>query len=315
VADPAGKLAGADESEAVALLLAGFYARTYSRLLGLEVAERDLIGPLAAIAGKLRRSGAPRRLEIPAVAGLRELQRRAGRYRRSAGLLQRLRTIHGVAGRLRLLRDADLRLIDLGADDGALLDLLLGRGWKRLLVGVDPSVGSTRCWARGNGTAHLVPTLGDAGAIAEGFGMALTSFSLHHIQPQALTPSLRELARLLRPGGTLLVLEDDPDVPALAQTAFDGLYARLPSSARELVLCVNDYWANVAVYGRHHGDQVHGFRTIAGWLRLLRPHGFTPVRHRRTGFNLGRLHGVPSCAFLVRMVEPPNPRRSQTLKG
>lgn len=311
MADPVGELDDADEAEAVALLLAEFYAHTYSRLLDIDLAEWELSRPLATIAHALRNSSARRPLDVPKLTRIQDIRCRADRYRRSAGLVQRLRAVREVAGRLWMLRDADLRLIDLGADDGALLDLVLGRGWKRLLVGVDPAVASMRSWTREHGVAHLVRTLQDAAAIAERFGMALTSFSLHHIEPEALTPTLRRLWRLLQPAGALLVVEDDPDVAAHASSAFDRRYARLSPGGRELVLRVNDYWANVVIYGRHHGDQVHGFRTLAGWLALLRFCGFTEVGHRRAGFNPDRLHGVPSCGLLVNVGEPgANARRS-----
>lgn len=296
--DPQDEL-GEDEPATVVALLADFYAQTYCRLLGIDLAERELTRPLAAIADALRSSSASRPLDVPGLTQLHEIRRRAGRYRSSASLIQRLRAIRSLTGRLGMLRDADLRLIDLGADDGALVDLILGRGWKRLLVGVDPAVMSTRSWAREDGAAYLVRTLHEAGDIAGHFGLALTSFSLHHIQPGLLIPTLRQLSGLLRPGGALLVLEDDPEAPEDASRGFDRRYACLSPYGRELLLRVNDYWANVVIYRRHYGDQVHGFRTVAGWLELLRHCRFTQVVHRRMGFNHGRLHGVPSCALLV----------------
>jgi hypothetical protein len=299
VDDPAGRAGKVDEPEAVAVLLAGFYTHTYACLLGVELGERELARPLAAIARGLDRCGMPRRLDVVAPKWIGEVRHGAERYRRTAGLIQRLRALRGPAGRLTGLRDADLRLIDLGADDGALLDLLLSRGWKRLLVGVDPAAVRPRSWRREYGVVHLVQTLQDAGAITERFGVALASFTLHHIEPEALGTVLGQLSALLRPEGRLMLLEDDPDVPARLPTRFDRGYAELSPRGRQLALRVNDYWANVMVYERDHADQVHGFRTLAGWLRLLGRHGFVHLGHHRTGFNTRRLHGLPSCALYL----------------
>jgi hypothetical protein len=314
VADLARQVAGAGESEAVAVLLARFYAHTYSGLLGVELAEQELVRPLTLIARALCNRSVPRRLDVLEPAWIHEIRCRAERYRRSAGLIQRLRALRGMTGRLTGLRDADVRLLDLGADDGVLVDLLLGRGWKRLLVGVDPSVATPRSWTREQGAVHLVPTLQEAGAISERFSVALASFTFHHMQPGMLTTALRQLSLLLRPAGTLMVLEDDPNVPAQMATPFDYGYADLSTRGRELALRVNDYWANVMVYDRDHADQVHTFRTVGGWLRLLRRYGFARVDHRRIGFNVQRLHGLP-CAALYMIVSDSASRPLKVSQG
>jgi hypothetical protein len=289
----------------IASLLASYYAQSYRRLLGVDLAERDLIAALEAIACAFRGSAAPEALEIPSVPGMHELRRRAHRHRCSVAPIQRLRAFRGVEGRLGMLRDADLRLAEVGSDDGVLLDLIFGQGRKRLLVGIDPVVKTTRSWARDHGRAHLVRTLEEAHAITQHVGMAWSSFTLHHVQAGLLTKLLNQLADLLWPGGLLFVLEDDPGAPDGTPTPFDRQSAQLSPGERQLMLSVNDYWANVVVYGRGHDDQVHGFRDAPGWIQLLHRCGFSGERYQRLGFNLRRLHGVPSCAILVRVCDRP----------
>lgn len=307
VAKPRGGLGRAEMSE-VTSLLATFYEQTYADLLGVHGVAKALHGTLAEIATAVDRECIAFRLEIPRGLPIDALQRRADRYRREAGLFERLRAFQTLGDHLRWLHDSVSSLVDLGADDGAMLAAMLGRGWKRLFVGVDPRAMTHQQWGNGNGSAHLVRSLEEAMAINRCYGAAWVAFTLHHIQPAALRRTLLGLSRLLASDGRLFLLEDNPDPPAHAPLEIDHRYASLSERGRALVLRVNDYWSNVIVYGRGHDDQVHGFQAASGWIGLLESCGFHYLTSHETGFNLRRLHGVPSSAIVAsRIVTIPLP--------
>jgi len=95
------------------------------------------------------------------------------------------------------------RVLEIGPGVGVLLKKLLDAGYDA--VGVDASPPMLRySRARGlsvAGVSFLLPTRGEV------FDMAVALFTLHHWGDHG--PSLREVKRVLRPGGYFLVVEAD----------------------------------------------------------------------------------------------------------
>jgi SAM-dependent methyltransferase len=88
------------------------------------------------------------------------------------------------------------RVLEVGAGDGELAEHLRRQGYD--VVAIDPAASTP--------AVEQVALL-DLDAPAAGFDAALAIVSLHHVEP--LPESFEHLARLVRPGGTLVVDEFD----------------------------------------------------------------------------------------------------------
>ncbi len=111
-----------------------------------------------------------------------------------------------IARELRPWAGDQRRFLDLGCGTGEFAaDFPPGR-----YVGVDPSTGYLRFAGRNRPGAYLASS-GESLALAEAsFDAALVCGVLHHLSDYVARSALAELARVLRPGATVLVLEDIP---------------------------------------------------------------------------------------------------------
>jgi ubiquinone/menaquinone biosynthesis C-methylase UbiE len=106
----------------------------------------------------------------------------------------------------------DQHVLDVGCGTGYLARLLaraVGPGGR--VVGIDPSASMVEYAARkADGASNLKLQLGTAESLpfpSEQFDVVVTSLMLHHLPEDLRVPALREMYRVLRPGGTLLVAE------------------------------------------------------------------------------------------------------------
>jgi SAM-dependent methyltransferase len=97
-----------------------------------------------------------------------------------------------------------VRLLEIGAGDGALARVLAQAGYEVLAIDPEPAGADVRQVA-----------LHELGEPAASFDAAVAITSLHHVEP--LEESLRRLAQLLEPGGVLVV--DEFDVAAFDERA------------------------------------------------------------------------------------------------
>jgi ubiquinone/menaquinone biosynthesis C-methylase UbiE len=131
-------------------------------------------------------------------------------------------------------RDQPLRLVDLGCGTGRFLDLVK-QAWPRLpLLGLDLSEAyirharrHLRRWAR----IDLLVANAEAIPAPDNSVDAVTSiFMVHELPPQVRRVVVKECARVLKPGGRLILLDslqrgDEP--------AYDGLLERFPQNYHE----------------------------------------------------------------------------------
>jgi ubiquinone/menaquinone biosynthesis C-methylase UbiE len=129
-----------------------------------------------------------------------------------AVLRERARDVLRRSGLSRHLPDQGL-LLDLGAGTGHLSEAVMRRMPGRRCVAVDAAYAPPPRLAARMRHREFVAISGDGARLpfADGcFDAAWIGFVLHHMPPDEQLRVLAEAARVIRPGGTLVLLEDTP---------------------------------------------------------------------------------------------------------
>ena len=117
------------------------------------------------------------------------------------------------------------RVLDLGCGTGTLLLRLASRVPGARIAGVDADPAMLR-QAQAKATAagislNLAPAWADALPFADGsFDVVLSSLFFHHLQPNDKRRSLREVLRVLRPGGRVLIADFSRPASWVGRAAF-----------------------------------------------------------------------------------------------
>jgi SAM-dependent methyltransferase len=167
------------------------------------------------------------------------------------------------------------RVLEIGAGDGALAGALRAGG--RDVVAIDPEPG---------GPDVEPSALADLDAPDGAFGAAVAIVSLHHVEP--LRPSLARLARLVAPGGALVV--DEIDVAALDERAAAWWLAR---------------GGDAHTAPAEHGPHLHGDRGPAAVVAAMRGHIHALAELRRALAEWFELGPVVRGPYLHRWHLPP----------
>ncbi len=154
---------------------------------------------------------------IPGPEGLDDPEVTAG-YNRVAGF-PHMRLMRAVLARLAIRRAPAGRALDLGCGPGLLVAALAQRAPALHVTGLDLSeemLADARAYVQAQGLADRIDfRKGDAGKIPfpdGAFDLVISTLSLHHWHDPACV--LREIDRVLRPGGAYVIADLRRDLPA-----------------------------------------------------------------------------------------------------
>jgi len=156
-----------------------------------------------------------------------------------------------------------LRLLDIGCGTGRFLDFVK-QSWPRLpVVGIDMSdayIAEARRHLRRWGWLNLAVAKAEAIPLPDASQDALTSvFLFHELPPKVRRRALGEFARVLKPGGRLVLLDslqfgDEPD--------YDGMLELFPQNFHEpyyTSYLTEDFRSIAAAHGLAHMRDVNAF--------------------------------------------------------
>ena len=156
-----------------------------------------------------------------------------------------------------------LRLIDLGCGTGRFLDLVK-QAWPRLsALGLDLSeayIRHARRHLRRRSRLHLLVANAEAIPVPDNSVEAVTSiFMFHELPPQVRRIVVKECARVLKPGGRLILLNS---LQKGDEQCYDALLERFPLSYHEPYYqsyIAEDFPAIARQYGLKHQRDIRAF--------------------------------------------------------
>ncbi len=200
-------------------------------------------------------------------------RQRAGSFGRVAAEYQRYRPGPPVDAVDWLLPDRAETLVDLGAGTGALTKLLTGRSDQ--VIAVEPDERMRTVLADGVRGVTIVEGRGESIPIEDGVVDAvLASSSWHWVEP---VPALREVARVLKPGGFLAAMwaGPDPESPFMRQAQVllgeIGRHERVAGAASDTLRAISsDTYRSMAVLDVPGGLPFsHPDHEVFGWEMAL----------------------------------------------
>ncbi len=206
-----------------------------------------------------------------------------------------------------MLGDANGKsLLELGCGTGNLVVAVLKAHPEAHVVGIDPSEGMrARCAAKFSGDERVEVQAGDALHLPfpdAHFDFIASNYTLHHLSPGERQLCAREMARVLKPGGTLFYsdfftsVEAPPDDPArmrdIIQTMLAQALYSLERGATELTMIkIRTLPAVLEADGEY-------YTTLEEWAAVLESADFTdmnPVEVPPGGFGLYILKAIRSA--------------------
>lgn len=195
--------------------------------------------------------------------------------------------------------------VDIGCGPGRLVRELSSRvGPQGRVVGVDPSAPMID-YASAHSPANCRFELAPAQSLTQpdaAFDVATSTFAMHHIPEAERERALRQIFRILRPGGRLLLADATPT------SGFSSVAIRFMArvSARRHGGAAHGHHAHDEVRGHDHGhDEVHGHGHEGGdandplaavnvqrYRKVLSDIGFTGFEYRTSRFPVGILTAV-----------------------
>ncbi len=186
-----------------------------------------------------------------------------------------------------LLEDANGKtLLELGCGTGNIVEAVLKGYPEAHVVGIDPSEGMRdRCAAKFPGDGRVEVKAGNALLLPfpdAHFDAVVSNYTLHHLSPEEREPCAREMARVLKPGGTLLYSDFFTSVDApphdprrmrdIIQTMLAQALYSLERGATELTMIkIRTLPAVLEAEGEY-------YTTLAEWTYALEGAGFTDIR-------------------------------------
>ncbi|MGA9348053.1 MAG: methyltransferase domain-containing protein [Anaerolineae bacterium] len=200
-------------------------------------------------------------------------------------------------------------LLDFGCGAGHIIKYLATHlGSLRAIWGIDPDASilsvSEEVHRQGLPKTLWHTSLSEAGIPDHSCNLIIAVHALHHLERDEQSRILSHLLALLKPGGVLYIYEDSWTLASQLSLStlvdLDSCFGELSTEQKLRVFELNEYWSNAWCYGRFLDTDKSRYRSLEEWSALLISNDLELVDIGATGFDVRRIHGVPSAWLIGR---------------
>ena len=180
------------------------------------------------------------------------------------------------------------KVLDLGCGRGTLIKLLIGRGSNTEVIGID--ITEAPEWediAPSDAQLHVIQEADFLSFIdREKPDSVVATWVFHHMEYEQQVRYLKALRRVLKPGSTLVLLEDsyaESTPPEMRQERHDALM-QWSKEDRLKIMGAYDWVANRIFSMRTTMPVPFAYRTVEEWRQILENSGFYTSKSRYIGF-------------------------------
>lgn len=196
-------------------------------------------------------------------------------------------------------------LIDFGCGFGHFLNYLINNlATLQNVVGIDTDeIALSKCTVK-NPNVLLCSNLSEAKIHINSFDLITAVHTFHHINKDEHVKILSQFNKLLIPDGILYIYEDSWSTNFSTTWKelknIDDKFLNLTASQKLDLYLLNEYWSNCWCYERNMNfDQVF-YLTLREWIDTLVYSSFNILSIGIIGFDIRRLHGVPSVWIIAK---------------
>ena len=128
--------------------------------------------------------------------------------------------------------------------------------------------------------------------------------TMHHIERKMQHSIIDRLFNVLKSKGIIYIYEDSwsESIPIhqIDYSDLDLEFNKISERDKRRIFVMNEFWSNDWYYKRPLRTNEDWYRSLEGWVELLNSKSIDVIRYGIIGFNINRLHGVPSIWLIAK---------------
>lgn len=131
-----------------------------------------------------------------------------------------------------------------------------------------------------------------------------TVHTMHHIQRKMQNSIIERLCNIIKSKGIIYIYEDSwsESIPIhqIDYSDLDLEFNKISERDKRRLFVMNEFWSNDWYYKRPLKTNEDWYRSLEEWVELLNSKSIDVIRYGINGFNINRLHGVPSIWLIAK---------------